>query len=197
MTIQTSNELATEARKILAEKDEIESKIAELSGILIEQGNVGLNSPLIDSEGFPRADIDVYTVRLARNQIIRLQTDLKEIMKKMEIALYDLHSAKKKENENSSASTTNAVFARVNKVLHDSPASDAGLQSDDLIIRFGDVDMLKCRPGVDPLSEVPSIVLINENVRFVDCDCFILKNYDQKFSYLETLDCCNQKRKRK
>lgn len=30
-----------------------------------------MNGPLVDSEGFPRSDIDVYAVRVSRNQIIR------------------------------------------------------------------------------------------------------------------------------
>ena len=36
----------------------------------IQQGNVGMNEALIDREGYPRADIDVYTVRKARQRII-------------------------------------------------------------------------------------------------------------------------------
>lgn len=29
-----------------------------------------MNEPVIDSEGYPRADIDVYTVRHARHKVI-------------------------------------------------------------------------------------------------------------------------------
>ena len=36
----------------------------------IFQNNVGMHDPLIDREGFPRNDIDVYAVRMARHQII-------------------------------------------------------------------------------------------------------------------------------
>lgn len=34
------------------------------------QQGVGMDDPLVDNEGFPRNDIDIYTVRTARNRII-------------------------------------------------------------------------------------------------------------------------------
>ena len=36
----------------------------------MQQGGVGMKGALIDTEGFPRADIDLYAVRMARNRII-------------------------------------------------------------------------------------------------------------------------------
>ncbi len=37
----------------------------------MQQADVGMTGPLVDAEGFPRSDIDVYAVRTARNRIIR------------------------------------------------------------------------------------------------------------------------------
>lgn len=34
------------------------------------QQNVGMNESLVDNEGFPRNDIDIYQVRIARNKIV-------------------------------------------------------------------------------------------------------------------------------
>ena len=34
------------------------------------QNKVGMSEPLVDAEGFPREDVDVYQVRTARNKII-------------------------------------------------------------------------------------------------------------------------------
>ena len=34
------------------------------------QSGVGLKGPLVDRDGYPRSDIDVYAVRVARNKII-------------------------------------------------------------------------------------------------------------------------------
>lgn len=40
-----------------------------------------MDTPLVDREGFPRADIDVAGVRTARVQVIRLRNDLKAAQK--------------------------------------------------------------------------------------------------------------------
>lgn len=36
----------------------------------VQQDGVGMHGRLVDSEGYPRADIDVYAVRTARHRII-------------------------------------------------------------------------------------------------------------------------------
>lgn len=46
----------------------------------------GVSGPLVDDEGFPRGDIDLYAVRQARNKYVCAQTDHIEVMKKIEQA---------------------------------------------------------------------------------------------------------------
>lgn len=46
-----------------------------------------MSSPLVDPEGFPRADIDVAGVRTARHQINCLRNDLKAVMGEMSALL--------------------------------------------------------------------------------------------------------------
>lgn len=55
--------------KLIEEKDRIEREIREQTAIL-ESNNVGMHDSLVDSDGYPRSDIDVYKVRHARHQII-------------------------------------------------------------------------------------------------------------------------------
>lgn len=55
--------------KLIQDKDRIEGEIREQTAIL-ETNNVGMDDPLVDAEGFPRNDIDVYKVRHARHRII-------------------------------------------------------------------------------------------------------------------------------
>lgn len=45
-------------------KLDIETEMNELSKVLTQEGNVGMNGNLIDEQGFPRADIDIYQVSL-------------------------------------------------------------------------------------------------------------------------------------
>lgn len=53
----------------------------------------GVKEPLVDAEGFPRGDIDVYRVRDLRSRLSVINTDHKELMKKMEQGLHALHAA--------------------------------------------------------------------------------------------------------
>jgi len=51
---------------------------------------MGLDAPLVDREGYPRADIDVYRARTQRNRFRVLKTDHKEIEGKIEGLLLQL-----------------------------------------------------------------------------------------------------------
>ena len=56
------------------------------------QNHVAINDALVDAEGFPRNDVDVRTVRIARQQILCLQNDLKDLMKEIEKGLEEIHA---------------------------------------------------------------------------------------------------------
>jgi len=63
---------------------------------------MGLDSPLVDEDGYPRGDIDVYRTRTQRNRFRVLKTDHKEIEGKIEgllIQLASLKDASKKKAE--------------------------------------------------------------------------------------------------
>ena len=45
---------------------------------VLEQNQATMSSDLLDAEGFPRADLDIPTIRQARNQVQRLRNDRRE-----------------------------------------------------------------------------------------------------------------------
>ena len=45
---------------------------------------IGINTPLVDEEGYPRSDIDIYRARDLRKRLNQLNYDHKEIMKQIE-----------------------------------------------------------------------------------------------------------------
>lgn len=59
-----------EAQALIKEKDAIELKISEYEQVLRSQ-NVEMKTPLVDKDGFPRADLDIYTIRHARAALVR------------------------------------------------------------------------------------------------------------------------------
>ncbi|XP_053727462.1 26S proteasome non-ATPase regulatory subunit 9 [Synchiropus splendidus] len=137
-----------EVRNLIKKKDEIEEQIKAYHDVLEDQG-VGLQTPLVDEEGFPRADVNLYQIRNARHNISCLQNDHKAIMVEIEEALHKLHArekAKRAQDEVEAQAeamdvqvTLPTPFARVDAVTQGSPASGAGLKVGDEVIEFGSV----------------------------------------------------------
>ena len=55
---------------------------------------MGVDTPLVDAEGYPRGDIDIYRARTLRQRFSVLKTDHKEITKKIETMLTQLSAMK-------------------------------------------------------------------------------------------------------
>ena len=111
---------------------------------------------MVDAEGFPRAEIDVRSVRIARTQIICLQNDLKELTKSIEAGLEkyfhesketltstkippEVRDASSSSTAPSSSSNAENPIVVVNLVSPGSPAEAAGIQVRDLIVAFGSI----------------------------------------------------------
>ncbi|XP_042886465.1 26S proteasome non-ATPase regulatory subunit 9-like [Penaeus japonicus] len=129
---------------LIKEKENVEQNIREFWDIL-KTNNVGMNDPLIDHEGYPRSDIDVYQVRHARHQIKCLQNDHTALLKQIEVGLVTVHSqARTAEADPNGVNVppplpTLEPFAKVDHVTLGSPAHIAGLQEGDQIAKFGSI----------------------------------------------------------
>lgn len=101
----------------------------------------------IAAEGYPRADVDLFLVRTTRQQIIRLQNDLKAKMRELDDALVRVHSfgpgvlgpgrSSKPAPPAPSPSALPPPFAEIDAVTPGSPAAAAGLLVGDRIAIFG------------------------------------------------------------
>ena len=118
------------ARELMARKDVIELELETQLSILKAE-NVTMQTPLVDSEGFPRADIDVWAVRTARVKIIELRNDLRDIMDAIGKALEGVYAppltavADSSESRHEKAQDTLKPFSKVEGVAPGSPASEA------------------------------------------------------------------------
>ncbi|KAJ2940876.1 hypothetical protein O0L34_g10136 [Tuta absoluta] len=177
--------------RLMAEKDRLESEIRD-QNMILQTNNVGMHDPLVDSEGYPRTDIDVYKVRHARHNIICLQNDHKAIMRRIEQGLAEVHAELRPDgvnqaplNQNGSAFTNghalNGVshsgddimsirendvgFATITFVHEGSPADVAGLQPQDEVFQFGSINI---HNFVD-IMQVHNVVThsVGQNVRLL------------------------------
>ncbi len=154
-----------ELKLLLSKKDEMEM---EIEGIINSLGEVGLKGNLVDSEGFPRGDIDILAIRKLRNRYAVLQTDHKDIMKKIEAGLHELHGRSKPSTTTTAATDSSSLASAsapsgksktggksnilsdidpstmtpmvlVESVAQFSPADEAKLLAKDKVIVFGSV----------------------------------------------------------
>ncbi|KAA3673560.1 26S proteasome non-ATPase regulatory subunit 9 [Paragonimus westermani] len=149
-------ELAARISNLSSQKNTIEKEIRSLSEVLAVNGNVGLESSLVDRDGYPRSDIDVVAVRTARNRIIRLNNDHKTVMHDLELTLHQLHQLNREHGSSAlrSDETLHTVtkpptpedvepkpvpFLLINEVRPGSVAFDAGLEIGDQVAKFGSV----------------------------------------------------------
>jgi 26S proteasome non-ATPase regulatory subunit 9 len=74
--------LESEAQAIISE---LSTPFTDSNGIAVPP--MGIDTPLVDSEGFPRADIDVYRARTLRGRLARLRTDHEAMTRQLELLL--------------------------------------------------------------------------------------------------------------
>jgi 26S proteasome regulatory subunit N4 len=123
------------ARSLMARKDSIQ---VDLDGqfAILSANNSTLHTPLVDPQGFPRADIDVYAVRHARVRVIELKNDMESVMNELAKALEGVYDPRNGGNVSENlrdssieptgeASDDGKVFARVDGVAPGSPAAQA------------------------------------------------------------------------
>eukprot|EP00628_Pelagophyceae_sp_CCMP2097_P038505 CAMPEP_0184256064 /NCGR_PEP_ID=MMETSP0977-20130417/8496_1 /TAXON_ID=483370 /ORGANISM="non described non described, Strain CCMP2097" /LENGTH=94 /DNA_ID=CAMNT_0026561645 /DNA_START=177 /DNA_END=458 /DNA_ORIENTATION=+ len=79
-------------RAAMARRDALEAEaaaiVSELETAPVTGGlPPGIKTSLLDSDGFPRADVDLYRTRELRQRLACVQTDHKALMKEIEALL--------------------------------------------------------------------------------------------------------------
>ena len=80
-----------QCKRLMSRKADLETELEGYMSMLTSLG-VGMDKPLVDSEGFPRSDIDVYQVREARHKVACLRNDAADILNQIEKSLHSIHA---------------------------------------------------------------------------------------------------------
>jgi 26S proteasome non-ATPase regulatory subunit 9 len=125
MTLLNGDSPMERARTLMARKDAIELEIETQFSILKAQ-NVTMESTLVDGDGFPRTDIDVWAVRTARVKVIELNNDLRGVVDAIGKALEGVYATTgARESPTPSSQASPMPFAKVESVAPGSPAAEA------------------------------------------------------------------------
>ncbi|CAE6413808.1 26S proteasome non-ATPase regulatory subunit 9 OS=Bos taurus GN=PSMD9 PE=1 SV=1 [Rhizoctonia solani AG-1 IB] len=146
------------ALALMAERDRVDQQLQAHISMLSSHG-VDMSTRLVDAQGFPRADIEITTVRPLRVRVIELRNDRTRLTDEIAQALADVHSAAPQNPTSVKVNGVNGIsglspastpepealvqpqslvpFARVDGVAPNSPAQQAGLEREDLVLAFG------------------------------------------------------------
>ncbi|CDO71418.1 hypothetical protein BN946_scf184909.g12 [Trametes cinnabarina] len=154
---------AANVRSLMARKDALEAEM-EAQFSILQSNAVTMDTPLVDSEGFPRDDIDIWAVRHARVRIIEMRNDHKSLMDKIMLALQEVYDPSAQTQDEPASETLRVdasdatilqPFAKVDGVAPGSPAASAGLLPEDLVLSFGPLTKsLFTGSSLQPLAEL-------------------------------------------
>ncbi|MED6211909.1 hypothetical protein PIB30_078079 [Stylosanthes scabra] len=95
-----------ETMSLIDKRTVIEAEMNSIIARLTQPGAPGLSGNLVDSEGFPRTDIDIPAIRAERRRLAELRNDHNEITEKINQNIQILHAARVR-NKSSSKSSDN------------------------------------------------------------------------------------------
>ncbi|EIE19419.1 hypothetical protein COCSUDRAFT_19635 [Coccomyxa subellipsoidea C-169] len=79
---------------LMVKREEFEADVS-LRSERLDAAGVGLHGSLLDKEGYPRADIDIMSIRTDRKRIAELTNDHKSVTNQIEKLIQELHAATK------------------------------------------------------------------------------------------------------
>jgi 26S proteasome non-ATPase regulatory subunit 9 len=173
---EAGHALKAELRLLIGKAEALERAIKETVDALAQPGLGGLRAPLVDPDGFPRADVDVHGTRTLRQRHASLNTDHKALMAQIEAKMHALHAlpiaarapsvaaappaardasvaraappaaCKAIDAAGEVGSAGGAAFALIDEVAAGGPAALAGLCVGDALLAFGPVTASTSEP---------------------------------------------------
>ncbi|KAL0223359.1 hypothetical protein P9112_002749 [Eukaryota sp. TZLM1-RC] len=130
---------------VIQQRDEKEARIKQIINQLESKSlGGGVDAPLIDQDGYPRSDLDLYQVRSLRNELACLRTDVEHLDEQLYIALQTSLPPSSEAITNDTIpideeeeSFHDPPLFKIGTVEPGSPAAACGLQDEDIVLKFG------------------------------------------------------------
>lgn len=159
---------------LIAQRDALEIEADAITSELTSPGlngqpPAGIKGSLVDSEDYPRGDIDIYNVVNKRKRLSTINVDHKAVMKEIEATLAALYASFPAETNATTVPSTAQVddrgIAKLDEILEGSPAFSAGIVDGDVLLEFG---LIK-RTTPDALKSIAKLVgeSVNKPIQLV------------------------------
>lgn len=94
ISFASTTNVKAETMSLMDKRSALEAEMNSIIARLSQPGAPGLSGNLVDSEGFPRSDIDIPVVRAERRRLAELRSDHNEVTEKINLNIQILHSAR-------------------------------------------------------------------------------------------------------
>ncbi|CCD23138.1 Nas2p NDAI_0B01040 [Naumovozyma dairenensis CBS 421] len=162
--IENLNSLKLSEIQVL--KGKVETELSKNLELLSSEGT-DLHSSLITPDGYPRSDIDVLQITMARRNVNMLRNDLHKIIERSH-ELLNQHFQKRPSpppSQHSAQTNLNLdykiPFAVFDEIVSGSPIQQAGVQNGDKLILIGDINA----GNHNRLQNIQRVVLQSEDRR--------------------------------
>ncbi|EJS43254.1 nas2p [Saccharomyces arboricola H-6] len=134
--------------ELMVLKTDVEAQLEAYFSVLEEQG-IGMDSPLVTPDGYPRSDVDVLQITMIRKNVNMLKNDLNRLLQKSHVLLnqhFDNMNVQTRQrtSDNGGDSDDRPIqytipFAFISEVVPGSPSDKADIQVDDKLISIGSI----------------------------------------------------------
>ncbi|GAB2300206.1 hypothetical protein Dimus_034245 [Dionaea muscipula] len=117
--------LKAEALNLMDRRAAMEAEMNSIIQRLCAPGGPGLSGNLLDSEGFPRADIDIPNVRVDRHRLAELKNDHKDVSEKINKNIQLLHASKLTSKTSTDLGKHNVTVSQDSALVDDSSSASS------------------------------------------------------------------------
>lgn len=144
---------------LIKHREAIQSRLNEIFDYFYEN-KITKSTNLVDNHGYPRSDLDLYTISNYRNELSRLENDMKTVNEKLSNHLLHHHSKYSTPSQPTANPPSHLQpWSVIDNILTGSSSFSAGLHTNDKIISFGPFTHVT----QDNFNQLPQFIKSNGN----------------------------------
>ena len=147
--IMSVDTIKAELNQLIQDKQLLETRIeCETTGAVP-------NEVLVDTDGYPRNDIDIHSIRISRHNLIQLQNDYKQLMKLIDNKMIQYHTLLKQKPPNTDTTCNKPL--NIDIISPDKPVTQPSTN----IIKLNNIDNNSIPPPQQSVLQLQPFYTVN------------------------------------